>query len=450
VVVSSSLHGRDSDQHRSRTYTWARRYDPGNKQEMLMQLGDIANPDAVPFGKPLDGIRVLAAEQMQALPFATQLLARLGADVVKVEHPTRGESGRGSDPSINDPYGRPMGATYLRNNFNKASVGLDLQSDQGRDLFLRMVPNFDVVAENFKAGTMQRLGLGADVIAAANPQAIVVSLSGFGNSIDTPYRTWPAYASVVEAMSGIYDYKRGPDERPIPNPMGAVGDITSALFAVIGILAALRHRDTTGEGQHVDIAMLDCMVALTDLVMNFSSMGIDREPHPAPFLITTIQCTDGYVVLQMVREHQFEGMADLVGHPEWKNDPRFAKRTGWTANLEGEIRPAIEQWSATLTRKEVSDAMATAGVVTGPVLTSHEVIADPHMEARDMVVEMARPDDSGPTVLVPGNPLKLSKVARGPETRVPWLGEHTDQVLADELGLDRDDLTRLRTEGVIG
>ena len=412
-----------------------------------MKLGDIANEAAAPFGKPLDGVRVLAAEQMQALPFATQLLARLGAEVVKVEHPTRGESGRGSSPSISDPDGRPVGATFLRNNFNKRSIGIDLQSDAGRDLFLRMVPGFDVVAENFKAGTMQRLGLGHDAIAAANPAAIVVSLSGFGNTLDSPYQSWPAYASVVEAMSGIYDYKRAPGERPTPNPMGAVGDITSALFSVIGILAALRHRDVTGEGQYLDIAMLDCVVSLTDLVMNFNSLGIEREPHPAPFLITTIACADGDVVVQAVREKQFEGIADLVGHPEWKSDPRFAERTGWTTHLDDVIRPALETWSRDLTRQQVSEAMAPAGVVTGPVLTSSEIIRDPHLVNRDMVVEMERED--GPPVLSPGNPVKLSKVARGPETRVPWLGEHTDEVLSIELGLTDSELADLRSSGVI-
>lgn len=413
-----------------------------------MNLGDIANPDALTNGKPLDGIRVLAAEQMQALPFATQLMARLGAEVVKVEHPTRGESGRGSVPSIPDPDGRAVGATFLRNNLNKRSIGLDLQSEEGRDLFIRLVPNFDIVAENFKAGTMERLGLGPDVIAAANPRAVVVSLSGFGNTLDSPYQRRPAYASVVEAMSGIYDYKRAPGERPTPNPMGAVGDITTALFSVVGILAALRHRERTGEGQYLDVAMLDCVVALTDLVMNFHSLGIEREPHPAPFLITTIECADGDLVLQAVRENQFAGIADAIGHPEWKDDPRFAERTGWTAHLDDVIRPAVEAWSRDLSRTEVTDAMTAAGVVTGPVLTSSEVVADPHLECRDMVVAMDRPD--GPPVLAPGNPVKLSKVARGPETRVPWLGEHTDEVLVGELGLSPDDLDRLRASGVIG
>jgi len=175
-----------------------------------VRLGDTANDGARAFGKPLDGVRVLAAEQMQALPYATQMLARLGADVVKVEHPVHGESGRASTPAMVDPQGRNVGATYLRNNFNKRSIGIDLKAPEGRELFLSLVPRFDVIAENFKPGTMDRMGLGYDAIAAAHPGAIYVSISGFGNTIETPYRDWPAYASIVEAMSGIYDY-RHPD-----------------------------------------------------------------------------------------------------------------------------------------------------------------------------------------------------------------------------------------------
>jgi len=404
-----------------------------------MQLGDIGNPDAIPHGKPLDGVRILAAEQMQSLPFATQLLARLGADVVKVEHPVHGESGRGSTPAMLDPEGRSVGATFLRNNFNKRSLGLDLRSDSGRDLFLRLVPRFDVVADNFKPGTMAKFGLGYDDIAAAHPGAVVVSISGFGNTGDSPYRDWPAYNSIVEAMSGIYDYMRPPDGPPRVNPMGAVADITAGLFAVIGILAALRHREATGLGQYIDLAMFDTTVALADLVVNFQSLGIPRAPDPAPFVITPVRCSDGYVVLQFVREHQFERLADLVGCPGWKDDPRFAERTGWGLHLADVILPAIE----------VADALAAANLVAGPSHTPDEVVVDPHLTARNMVVAMPRTDGVEPPVLVPGNPLKMSRVAEGPETRVPWVGEHTAELLADELGLDADELARLRAEGVI-
>src|SRR5690349_16757381 len=234
-------------------------------REDRMRVGDIVNEEALPYGKPLDGIRVLAAEQMQALPYATQLLGRLGADVVKVEHPVHGESGRGAAPAMADPEGRAVGATFLRNNLSKRSVGLDLKAPEGRQVFLDLVPRFDVVCENFKAGTMDRLGLGYEDVRAVHPGVVYLSVSGFGNTGDSPYRSWPAYASIVEAMSGIYAWAQRPGEPPRPNPMGAIGDISSALFAVIGVLAALRHRDRTGVGQYVDIAMLDAVVAMTDV-----------------------------------------------------------------------------------------------------------------------------------------------------------------------------------------
>jgi crotonobetainyl-CoA:carnitine CoA-transferase CaiB-like acyl-CoA transferase len=414
-----------------------------------MQLGEVGNPDALPHGKPLDGVRILAAEQMQSLPFATQLLARLGADVVKVEHPTHGESGRGSTPAMTDPEGRQVGATFLRNNLNKRSLGLDLRSEAGRDLFLRLVPRFDVVADNFKPGTMAKFGLGYADLASVHPGAVVVSISGFGNTGDSPYRDWPAYNSIVEAMSGIYDYMRPVDGPPRVNPMGAVADITAGLFAVIGILAALRHREATGLGQHVDLAMFDTSVALADLIVNFQSLGIPRNPEPAPFVITPVRCSDGYVVLQFVREHQFERLADLVGHPEWKDDSRFAERTGWGLHLADVILPAIEAWAGGRTRVEVADALAAENLVAGPSLTSDEVVVDPHLVQRNMIVATPRTDGVDEPVLLPGNPIKMSRVAEGPETRVPWVGEHTAEVLEAELGLGADELAGLRADGVI-
>ena len=411
-----------------------------------VRLGDVANEGARSFGKPLDGVRILAAEQMQALPFATQLLARLGAEVVKVEHPVQGESGRASSPAMTDPEGRKVGATYLRNNFNKRSIGLDLKSPEGRELFLSLVPRFDVIAENFKPGTMDRMGLGYADIAAIAPRAIYVSISGFGNTVETPYRDWPAYASIVEAMSGIYDF-RHPGEPPTTIPVGALGDISSALFGVIGILAALRHREQTGEGQYVDIAMFDAMVAMTDIVTNFWSLGVRPEPDKALEVICEgFKASDGYVVAQIVREHQFFKLADVVGRPEWKDDPRFATRAGWAPNLETVIRPAVDAWASQRTKLAAAEELTAAGIVAGPSNRAPDVIADPHLAARHMLVEMPRTD--GP-VLVPGNPVKLSKMTEGPETRVPWVGEHTAELLGAELGLTPAEIAGLRERGVV-
>ena len=269
-----------------------------------------------------------------------------------------------------------------------------------------------------------------------------MSISGFGNATDTPYRDWPAYASIVEAMSGIYDYKN-PDSPPVTIPVGALGDISSALYAVIGVLAALRHRDHTGVGQYVDIAMLDAMVAMTDVVTNFWSMGVRPEPGKGLEVICEgFRASDGYVVLQVVREHQFAKLAELVGKPEWKDDPRFATRAGWAPHLESVIRPGVEAWTVDPHEARSRGAFTAAGIAAGPSNRAPDVITDPHVAARNMLVEVPR-TDGGADVLVPGNPVKLSNVAEGPETRVPWVGEHTDSVLRSELGLDTEALERL-------
>jgi len=412
-----------------------------------MRLGDIGNAEAQRYGKPLDGIRVLAVEQMQALPYATQLLARFGADVVKVEQPGDGESGRGSLPAMTDPNGKRAGATFLRNNLDKRSVTVDLKHPKGKELVLALAPHYDVFAENFKSGTMKRMGLDYEAVAAAAPRTIYLSVSGFGNTAASPYDGWGAYAPIVEAMSGIYDYKWG-DQPPVPAPVGALGDISSAIFGVVGVLAALIHRDRTGEGQYVDIAMFDSVVAMTDLVTNFRSMGL--RGGSAALIMEGFRASDGYFVLQVGREHQFERLAKLIGHEEWLSDPRLATRQGWVEHLDDMIRPAIEGWAAKKTKLEAATELNSNGLVAGPSFTAPEVVADPHVAARNMLVEMPRVDGVTNPVLIPGNPVKMSKVAEGPETRVPWIGEHTDAVLRDDLGLREDEIEALRAEGVIG
>jgi formyl-CoA transferase len=413
-----------------------------------VRLGDTANPRAASHGKPLDGVRILALEQMQALPYATQLLARLGAEVVKVEHPKGGDLGRGSQPAMIDPEGRSIGATFLRNNLNKRSICVDLKSDAGRQLVLDLAPHFDVVAENSKAGAMGRLGLAYADVAAVHPKVIYLSISGFGNTIPSPYDAWPAFAPIVEAMSGIYEFKRRGDDPPLVAPVGALGDIGSGLYAVIGVLAALRHRDATGLGQHIDIAMLDAMVAMTDLVTNFWSLGL-RNGDVAPLIMDGFRANDGWFIIQVGREPQFATLADVVGEPGWVADPRFADRQGWVAHLDDVIRPAVEAWAADKTRLQACEAMSAAGIAAGPCFRDDEVVADEHVAARNMLVEMPRTDGVDEPVLIPGNPVKLTNVSEGPETRVPWLGEHTDEVLSTELGLTPDDLAKLRADGTI-
>jgi formyl-CoA transferase len=398
--------------------------------------------------RPLAGIRVLALEQMQALPFATQLLARLGADVVKVEPVGAGESGRGSAPFMRDPEGRAVGATFLRNNLNKRSICVDLKSPRGRELVLELAPRFDIVAENSKAGSMAKLGLGYDDLVAVHPACIYVSVSGFGNTVDTPYASWPAYAAIVEAMSGIYEMKRVGDEPPVVVPVGALGDISSALFATIGILTALRHRDRTGRGQRVDIAMLDSMVAMTDIVTNFWSMGL-RDGSTGPLIMHGFKADDGWFIIQVGREEQFARLADAVDHPEWLEDPRLSTRQGWVDHLDDVLRPGIEGWAATRSKLEVCRLLSDAGLAAGPCLSPEEVVHDEHLRARNMLVSIERTDDVAEPIIVPGNPVKLGDVPEIADVRVPWVGEHTDDILAGELGLNESQLRQLRADRTI-
>jgi crotonobetainyl-CoA:carnitine CoA-transferase CaiB-like acyl-CoA transferase len=305
------------------------------------------------------------------------------------------------------------------------------------------------VGENFRAGTADRLGIGYEAVRAVHPAVVYLSVSGFGQDQRSPYRDMGAYAAVVEGMSGIYEYKRTPGRPPAANPVGALGDISSALFGAVGILAALRHRDRTGTGQHIDVAMLDSTVAMTDIVTNFHSMGIQREWGSGVGIVETFQAADGHFVLQCVREHHFEVLMTEIGRPDLLDDGRLATRAGWQEHLDDLLRPAIESWSSRRTLVDVVETLSGAGLACGPSRTSGQVVADQHLAVLNMLIETL-PGASGEPVLVPGNPVKLSEVDEVPDVRVPWLGEHTDEVLAAELGLTDGLLADLRSRGVIG
>ncbi len=414
-----------------------------------MRLNEVRHPERG-SARPLDGVRVLAIEQMQALPFATQLLAHLGADVVKVEHPVHGESGRGSRPQIVDRDGRRVGATYLRNNLGKRSIGIDLKAAAGAALVRRLAPHFDVLAENFKPGTMERMGLGYGALAALHPPLVYVSISGFGHLAPSPYADWPAYAPVVEAMAGLYEPNRRDGEPPPVVVAGALGDNASALYALIGTLAALRQRERTGRGQHVDISMFDAMVAMTDMVPFMWSLG---EPPSAATagrtgLVAAFAASDGHFVVAILRDHQFERLARIVGEPGWCGDARFATREGWALHREAVVRPAVEAWARDKTKLDASRLLAAEGIPAGPSNLAPDLCRDPHVAARDMLIEVPHPGSDQP-MLVVGNPVKLSAAPEGPITRFPSLGEHTEAVLREALGIDDSELDALRRDGVI-
>ena len=301
------------------------------------------------------------------------------------------------------------------------------------------------MAENFRAGAAERLGLAYADLAAVHPAVVYLAISGFGRPVPagtpaSPYDGWPALASIVEAMSGAYEFKRPPGQAPIGSPMGGLGDIVTALFAVVGILAGLRQRDRTGRGQQIDVAMLDAMVAVLDVVPNFWSMGMPMGT-PWPGILHGFRAADGWFMLQVLRPHQWPDLAHAIGQPEWAADPRFATPQGWLDHLECDIRPVIEQWASGQTKLEACAALNAAGLVAGPVRHRPRGGQRPHLALRHMLVEHPRPDGVAQPVLVPGLPVKFAEVCRRTrDAACPGWASTPTRCSAAELGLDADQI----------
>ena len=346
-----------------------------------------------------------------------------------------GESGRAAAPQILDDDGNRVGATYLRNNLGKSSIGLDLKNPEAVALVKRLVPHYDAVVENFKPGTMERLGLGYDVLAELHPPLVYASVSGFGSLLPTPYREWPAYAAVAEAMGGLNAFRPEPGRKPIIGVAGALGDIGSGLFAAIGILAALHGARETGVGQRVDVAMMDAVIALIDMLPFHPSIGVmDNQLSAWPGICTSFAARDGLFIMQVGREHQFERLARALDRQEWLEDPRFASREGWRDHLDEVIRPVLEAWASDKTKIEVCGFLADQGIVAGPIFDGEDIVNDPHVDAHDMVLSIDRPDADAPLHVV-GNPVKLSRSPARKAERWPRLAADTEAILKRDLGL---------------
>ncbi len=408
--------------------------------------------------QPLAGLRVLSAEQMISLPHATQLLSLLGAEVLKVE-PLSGESGRHGRPTIADEDGVETGSTFVRNNLGKSTISINLKTVRGRDLFLDLACHVDFVAENFRPGTADKLGIGFEAVHKRNPAAIYLSISGFGNRSDppSPYRDRAAYAPVVEAMAGLYEYAREGDAAPRLASAGALGDTGPALYAVIGLLAALNERARTGQGCHVDVAMYDSMIAIADVV-HLASVGVDPSRATRGIgILDSFRADDGWFTVEVVREANFPHFCEAVGHPEWQDDSRLATRGGWAEHLETLIRPGVEAWARGRTKDEAAAELARHGVAAGPVNTARDIMRDPHVLERGLVHRF-EVEGREATVDVVGSPLYFSSAGRaeadveqtsGPP-RWPRLGGQTERVLEDWLGLDPGEVATLKKEGIVG
>jgi CoA:oxalate CoA-transferase len=394
--------------------------------------------------QPLRGVRVLDLTRVLAGPFCTMNLADLGAEVIKIEMPGRGDDSRSFAPMM--PSG-DSGYFYSVNR-GKRSVTLDLRIDEGAKVFLELAAKSDVVVENFSPGTMDRFKLGYAQLKAANPKIILCSISGFGQT--GPMTSAPAYDIVAQALGGTMSITGNPGGEPVRCGV-SVGDLSAALYGVIAIISALRVRDRDGVGNHVDIAMLDCQVAmLEDALARYSVSGKipgrlgTRHPSITPF--QQFRAADDYFVMGAGNEAIWLRFCDAIAMPQLKDDPRFLTNANRTAN-HPELEAILARVFATHPRDHWLRILGDASVPCAPIANVEEVTRDPHLAARNMILHADHPQFDG--LIVPGSPIKSAGDIDTPSTRAPRLGESTDEVLVEVLGYDTLRLSELRRRSII-
>ena len=399
---------------------------------------------------PMEGIRILDLSWILSGPYCTMVLADLGAEVIKVERPGVGDGARGTGPFYTRPDGEQESAYFGSLNRNKKGVTLNLTDDRGRSLFLELAAKADVVVENFTPGTMKRFGLDYAVLRERNPRLVYCSISGFGQT--GPYAQRPALDIIVQAMGGVMSITGEPGRPPV-RVGTSIGDIVAGLFAAVGICAALRERERSGEGQMLDISMLDCQVAILEnafarLFATGEAPGPLGTRHPAATPFQAFATKDGWLVVAIFggSEAQWHLFCAAIGHAEWIDDPRFQTAPDRTEHI-GILEPAISAAMAQRTTQEWLDELLPMGVPCGPVNNLAEVAQDPQVRHREMLVTLPHRRAGAWTHV--GSPLKLSRTPASIRSDPPELGEHTSEVLERYLGLSSQALTALTREEVV-
>lgn len=386
---------------------------------------------------PLTGLRVLDLTRVLAGPTATQMLGDLGADVVKVERPERGDDARSYGPPflpLADDE-RALSTYFAASNRNKRSLVIDLSSEQGRELVRKLAAKADVLVENYRAGDLERRGLGYAALAEHNPRLVYCSITGFGHT--GPRAQEPGYDLVAQALSGVMQLTGPRDGEPYKAGIG-IADLICGYHAVIAVLAALAARGRTGRGQHIDLALYDAqLAALSTVAADAFASGCDPErqgnghPHIAPYGVYPAQ--DGHLVLTIGNDRQLARFARIAGAPELLAEPRFASNA-----LRLQHRSEVDaQVSAALARRPVAEwcaLLASEGVPCAPVRGVLAAFEDPQAHARGMRIELADPQLAGDALALVGNPLKLSATPVRYDRPPPRLGEHSDEVLREWLG----------------
>jgi crotonobetainyl-CoA:carnitine CoA-transferase CaiB-like acyl-CoA transferase len=395
---------------------------------------------------PLRGLRVLDLTRVLAGPTCTQMLGDLGAEVIKIERPEAGDDTRGFAP----PYvpNTKESAYFVGVNRNKKSLTLDIATAEGQAIVHRLLETCDILVENFKVGALAKYGLGFEQLKPRYPGLIYCSITGFGQT--GPYAPRPGYDSLIQAMGGVMSLTGEPDG--LPQKVGIpVADLFAGLYGCIGILSALRHRERTGQGQQIDIGMLDTHVAwLANQGMNYLATGENpprlgnQHPNIVPYQV--FPTSDGFLVLSIGNDPTFERFCKSFGLEQLLADERFATNAARVANRQlvtDTLTPVMKSRTTT----EWVESLEGLKIGCGPINTLKEVFQDPHVLARNCVVEL--PHASGETVKVIANPVRLS--ATPPDYRVPppVLGEHTEEVLSGLLGMSEAEIAALKEKGVI-
>ncbi|MDO3636750.1 CaiB/BaiF CoA transferase family protein [Mycolicibacterium arseniciresistens] len=393
--------------------------------------------------RPLSGFRVLDLTRFLSGPYCTMVLAELGADVIKIEQPGTGDDSRRMAPKVNGesyPFAMP--------NRSKRSVALDLKSDRGRELFHELAAGADLVIENFRPGVTRRLGIDYDAIRAVREDILYCSISGFGQT--GPYRDRPGFDIMAQGIGGFLRMTGQPDGKPTKVGI-AINDIAAGATAIYSILAAELNRRQTGEGQYIDISLVDAGLAWT-VWESGAYFGNGETPaqtgtrhrRSAPY--QAYRTADGYVTIGANTDRLWQRLInDVLKRPDWADDPRFIDLPARMNHLD-ELEEEIEAITTTLPTSAWVDRMDTAGVPGGPVLTYDETLDDPHVQARGMIVDLEHPIIGPMKTIAP--PTRFSDLEFSVRAPAPWLGQHTASVLS-ELGIGGDEIDRLFTDGIL-
>jgi crotonobetainyl-CoA:carnitine CoA-transferase CaiB-like acyl-CoA transferase len=395
---------------------------------------------------PLKGLRVFDLTRVLAGPTCAQMLADLGADVVKIERPGAGDDTRGFAPPVMP--GTHESAYFVGVNRNKQSVTLDIGQPEGQEIALKLIADCDILVENFKVGALAKYGLGYEQLHARFPRLIYCSITGFGQT--GPYAPRPGYDSLIQAMGGVMSLTGEPDG--LPQKVGVpVADLFAGLYGCIGILAALRHRDLTGQGQQIDIGMLDTHVAwLANQGMNYLATGENpvrlgnQHPNIVPYQV--FPTADGHIVLSVGNDPTFKRFCEALNLTHLLEDSRFATNAARVRNRQlvtDTLTPVMMEHPTAWW----IDRLEALKIGCGPINKLSQVFEDPHVVARRMVLEMAH--SSGQTVKLIANPVKLSETPADYRLAPPMLGEHTEAVLGERLGLNAAALAALREKKII-